>query len=83
MKIDLHIHSKNCSDGRMTLEEIFQEAKKRKIDVLSISDHDSADCQKKAMALAKAANIKYLTGMELNITFSHTEYTNGKPISLD
>ena len=83
MKIDLHIHSKNCSDGRMSLEEIFQEAKKRKIDVLSISDHDSADCQKKAMALAKAAKIKYLTGMELNITFSHAEYTNGKPISLD
>ena len=83
MKIDLHIHSKNCSDGRMTLKEIFSEAKQREIQVISISDHDSMDCQKDAMALARKANMEYITGMELNITFSHAEYTEGKSISLD
>jgi predicted metal-dependent phosphoesterase TrpH len=83
MKIDLHIHSKNCSDGRMNLKEIFSEAKLRKIQMISISDHDSMECQKEAMTLARKANIEYITGMELNITFSHSEYTNGKSISLD
>jgi predicted metal-dependent phosphoesterase TrpH len=83
MKIDLHVHSKNCSDGRMTLKEIFSEAKKREITVISISDHDSMECQKEAMDLARKVDIGYLTGMELNITFSHSEYTNGKSISLD
>jgi predicted metal-dependent phosphoesterase TrpH len=83
MKIDLHIHSKNCSDGRMTLEEIFKEAKKREIDALSISDHDSVDCQDKAQILAQETGIKYITGMELSITFSHPEFTKGKSISLD
>jgi predicted metal-dependent phosphoesterase TrpH len=83
MKIDLHIHSKNCSDGRMTLKEIFSEVMQRKIQMISISDHDSMECQKEAMTLARKAGIEYLTGMELNITFSHSDYTNGKSISLD
>jgi predicted metal-dependent phosphoesterase TrpH len=83
MKIDLHIHSKNCSDGRMSLKEIFKEAQKRKIDALSISDHDSINCQAKAKALAKEGDIIYITGMELSVTFSNAEHTNGKSISLD
>jgi predicted metal-dependent phosphoesterase TrpH len=83
MKIDLHIHSKNCSDGRMSLKEIFKEAKKRNIHALSISDHDSVDCQATAQTLAEESGIRYITGMELSITFSHAQYTKGKSISLD
>ncbi|MDY7031470.1 MAG: PHP domain-containing protein [Thermodesulfobacteriota bacterium] len=83
MKIDLHIHSKDCSDGRKTLQEIFEEAKKRNIHLISITDHDSLDCQELAEALAKQYNIKYISGLELNVSFSHPEYKNGKPVSLD
>jgi predicted metal-dependent phosphoesterase TrpH len=83
MKIDLHIHSKNCSDGRMNLEEIIKEATQREIDVISITDHDSMECQMQAKSLAKEAGIEYITGLELNITFSHPEYTKGKSIALD
>jgi predicted metal-dependent phosphoesterase TrpH len=35
------------------------------------------------MAMAEESNMEYITGMELNITFTHAEYTNDKPISLD
>jgi len=28
MKIDLHIYTKTCSDGNLSIEEVFQEAKK-------------------------------------------------------
>ena len=52
MKIDLHIHSRDCSDGKMTLPEIFEEAYRRGIKVISISDHDSIECQISAQALA-------------------------------
>ena len=38
--IDLHIHS-NHSDGTNTVKEILQEAQKRKLEVISITDHDS------------------------------------------
>jgi predicted metal-dependent phosphoesterase TrpH len=83
MKIDLHIHSKTCSDGNLTVEEIVQEAKTRNIELMSITDHDSIGCQEKAMALARKTGIRYVSGVELNVTFSHPKYQNGKAISLD
>ena len=83
MKIDLHIHSKDCSDGRMRLPEIFAEAHRRGITYLSITDHDSIECQETAAALAGDYGMTYLTGVELNISFSHPRYRNGKPVSLD
>ena len=82
MIIDLHIHS-NCSDGNLTVEEIVKEAKIRNIGLLSITDHDSIGCQEKAMVLAKKNGIRYVSGVELNVTFSHPKYQNGKSVSLD
>jgi predicted metal-dependent phosphoesterase TrpH len=83
MKIDLHIHSKECSDGKMTLSEIFAEAHKRKIEMISITDHDSIGCQESAAALAKEYGIHYVMGVELSISFSHPRYRNAKAVSLD
>ncbi|MBN1784740.1 MAG: PHP domain-containing protein [Candidatus Bathyarchaeota archaeon] len=83
MIIDLHIHSKTCSDGNLSVEEIIREAKVRNIKLMSITDHDAIGCQKQAEALAQKNGIHYITGVELNITFSHPNYRNGKPISLD
>ena len=83
MKIDLHIHSKTCSDGKLTVKEIIKEAKTRNIDLISISDHDSIGCQQQAMDLAKKHGISYVSGVELNITFSHPDYRDGKAVSLD
>jgi len=82
MIIDLHIHS-NCSDGNLTVEEIVKEAKNRKIELMSITDHDTIGSQKKAIDLAKKNGILYVSGVELNVTFSHPKYQEGKSISLD
>jgi len=79
MKIDLHIHTRTCSDGNLSIEEVFKEAKKRNIDLMSTTDHDSINCQERAIALAKQYGISYLTGVELNVTF---KYLN-KSVSLD
>lgn len=80
MKTDLHIHTKTCSDGNLSIEETFEEARKRNIDVVSITDHDSIDCQGRAIALAKKHGISYITGVELNVTF---QSPGSKSISLD
>jgi hypothetical protein len=82
MIIDLHIHS-SASDGKLTVQEIFKEAKNRNIGFMSITDHDSIGCQTQATALAKKAGIRYITGVELNVTFLHSEYHEGKAVSLD
>jgi len=83
MIIDLHVHSKSCSDGNLTVEELVKEAKVRNIGLISITDHDSIGCQGKAMALARKNGIRYVSGVELNVTFSHPRYHEGKSISLD
>jgi predicted metal-dependent phosphoesterase TrpH len=81
VKIDLHIHTKTCSDGNLPIEEVFQEAGKRKINLISITDHDSVDCQERAVALAKQQGMAYITGIELNVTLHYLE--TDKDISLD
>ena len=83
MIIDLHIHSKSCSDGNFTVEEIVREAKTRGIGLMSITDHDSIGCQEQAVALARQNGIRYISGVELNVTFSHPRCREGKSISLD
>ena len=82
MKIDLHIHTKTCSDGNLHIEEVFQEAKKRNIELMSTTDHDSIDCQERAIALAKEYGIIYVTGVELNVTFQYPPEPD-KSVSLD
>ncbi len=81
MKIDLHIHTRTGSDGNLPIEEVFQEAHRRNIDLISITDHDSIDCQVRAIALAKRHGISYITGVELSVTFNYPE--NNKDVSLD
>ena len=82
MKIDLHIHS-NCSDGKYTPSEIFDEAARRGIGVISITDHDSIDCQEEAKILADKHHIRYIYGLELSVSFSYPSQVDSKPISLD
>jgi predicted metal-dependent phosphoesterase TrpH len=83
MKVDLHIHSRSCSDGKLTLPEIFEEAHSRNIELISITDHDNVVCQATADSLASEYGMRYLSGVELNISFSHPRYRDGKSVSLD
>lgn len=80
MKIDLHIHTSTGSDGALPVEKVIEEAKKRNIGFLSITDHDSVEAQKKAAELSGNYGIDYITGIELNVTMQSPQ---GKNISLD
>jgi predicted metal-dependent phosphoesterase TrpH len=81
VKIDLHIHTKTGSDGNLSIEEVFQEAKSRNINLISITDHDSMACQGRAIALASKHGISYITGVELNVILHYPE--GNKDVSLD
>jgi len=50
--------------------------------LMSTTDHDSIDCQKRAIALAKEYGIIYITGVELNVTFQHPP-EHDRSVSLD
>jgi hypothetical protein len=85
MKIDLHIHTKTGSDGMLSAEDVIKEAKRRGIQFLSITDHDSIVAQPRAIELARHYGIQYVTGVELNVTFEYPGKTGeaAKSVSLD
>ena len=80
MKIDLHIHTRTGSDGAFSVDEVFREASKRALDLISITDHDSLEAQERAVSLAREYGIGYISGVELNVTF---QYPGSKSVSLD
>ncbi|MBN2318481.1 MAG: PHP domain-containing protein [Acidobacteria bacterium] len=79
MKTDLHIHTSTGSDGALTLEELFNEASDRGIELISVTDHGAVHHQGEAVRIAAEHNIRYVTGVELNVSFPY----GGKDISLD
>ena len=85
MKIDLQVHTKTGSDGNLPVEDVLKEAKRRSIELLSITDHDSIDAQGRAIVLARDYGISYVTGVELNVTFEYpsNEGKSTKSHSLD
>jgi 3',5'-nucleoside bisphosphate phosphatase len=79
MKTDLHIHTKPGSEGALPIKEVFVEAKKRGIEFISITDHDNTEHQGLAIELAAVNDMRYITGVELNVTFPY----GNKSVSLD
>jgi len=80
LKIDLHIHTKTGSDGSLPVEQVIAEARRRNIGFMSITDHDSVIAQEKAIELTGTNGIRYITGVELNVTFQFQQH---RSISLD
>lgn len=65
MKADLHMHSTN-SDGSFTIREIFEEAKRLKLDAIAITDHDTLAFVEENHALAKEYDFRYIHGLEIS-----------------
>ena len=69
LKADLHMHT-TSSDGTFTPTELVNHAKKRNIDIISITDHDTVEGIDEAIEAAKVVNIKVVPGIELSTTYN-------------
>ena len=69
LNADLHCHSV-VSDGTLTPEVLAARAKANGVQLWALTDHDEIGGQARAMAAAKAEGMKYLTGVEISITFA-------------
>jgi len=67
-KLDLHVHS-TFSDGRDTVEEIIELAKRSNVDLISLTDHDVVAGVAKITKLGKQAGIKVISGIEISTTY--------------
>ncbi len=70
LNADLHCHSV-VSDGTLTPEQLAARAKANGVELWALTDHDEVGGQDRAMAAAKANGLKYLTGVEISITFAN------------
>ncbi|CAN5409025.1 PHP domain-containing protein [soil metagenome] len=69
LNADLHCHSV-VSDGTLTPEELAARAKANGVELWALTDHDEIGGQKRALAAAQANGLKYITGVEISITFA-------------
>jgi predicted metal-dependent phosphoesterase TrpH len=70
LNADLHCHSV-ISDGTLTPEALAERAKANGVALWALTDHDELSGQERAMRAAAALGLRYLTGVEISVTFLH------------
>ncbi len=69
LNADLHCHSV-VSDGTLTPEALAARAAANGVELWALTDHDEVGGQHRAIAAAREAGMKYLTGTEISVTFA-------------
>jgi predicted metal-dependent phosphoesterase TrpH len=88
VNIDLHIHS-TASDGSLSPAEILNIARELHLGAIAITDHDTTDGSKAALAGGIPPAVKFVTGVEISATpppsfsFSGSMHILGYCIRLD
>jgi len=72
IKADLHIHSNN-SDGKSSVREILKSAIDKKLDLISITDHDTLNGSLEAVEIVQEEHlpIKVIRGVEISTAQGH------------
>ena len=68
LNADLHCHSV-VSDGTLTPEALAERAASNGVELWALTDHDEIGGQARAAAAAKAVGMRYITGVEISVTF--------------
>jgi predicted metal-dependent phosphoesterase TrpH len=69
LNADLHCHSV-VSDGTLSPEELAARAKANGVELWALTDHDEVGGQLRAQTAAREQGLKYLTGVEISVTFA-------------
>lgn len=83
LNADLHCHSV-VSDGTLTPEALAARAHAHGVELWALTDHDEIGGQRRAADAANALGMKYLTGVEISVTFiGHTVHIVGLGFDAD
>jgi len=79
LKIDLHVHTHYSKDATTTLKELIQYAKKKGLDGVAVTDHDTT---RGALRLAKQKRLLIIPSVEVSSLHGHVLALNvTKPIT--
>ncbi len=71
LKIDLHVHSYYSEDATSSLDEITFYAKKKGLNGVAITDHDTLEGARRALKLAGKEEFIVIPGMEVTTSQGH------------
>lgn len=80
--IDLHTHS-IMSDGSMTPAEVVREAKKAGLAAIALSDHDTVDGVREAVAEGKKIGVEVIPAIEFSVISKTETHILGYFIDID
>ncbi|MDH7597408.1 MAG: PHP domain-containing protein [Methanothrix sp.] len=72
MRFDLHIHSR-YSDGRASVEEILRVARRKGLDGIAVTDHNTLDGSRAALQISRSSyrELIVVRGVELDTSEGH------------
>ena len=73
IKVDLHMHTM-ASDGTWSIDEVLNEIHKKKINIFSITDHDTIDYSEKMKNKKLKDDCFFIPGVEIASTYNGREY---------
>ena len=71
---DLHNHT-TASDGDFTSDQMVEQARRLGIKAIGITDHDTLEGLKNAVAAGKKYNVEVICGVEVSIRFKRSYFT--------
>ncbi len=71
LKIDLHVHTCYSEDAASSLKEIIFYAKKKGLDGIAITDHDTLKGARRALKLASKRGVMVIPGIEVTTLHGH------------
>ena len=72
VKLDLHCHSIH-SDGLWSVEQLIQDAVKKRLKLLSVTDHDTIEGSKELLSKKEPPTMSFIPGIEINTGEPKTE----------
>lgn len=70
MKIDLHTHTYYSGDAVQTPEKLVKAAKKKGLDGIATTDHDTVKAWKRALAAGKKHKVSVIKGEEIHVYYN-------------
>lgn len=71
LKIDIHIHTTHSNDSPTTVKQAITTAKKKGLDGIAITDHDSIDGLEKALKIGEEEDFLVIPGIEVSSKHGH------------
>ncbi len=71
LKMDSHIHSEYSPDSSSKIDDILETARKKEIDIIAISDHNTVDGTSEVIKKTRNTDILAIPSIEISSTLGH------------